>query len=138
MTQQTSNVQLFKIIVGVAWLDGKVQTEEQDYLTRLANEEGIASHPEIYPLINGLKEVSTEQCYEWISDFVGDRPSKETLNQLIEDISGMVYSDGEMDSAEAKILNDLQQMVTPQPLPHSLNSKIVHQLKGYYKKYATL
>ena len=136
--QQNSTIQLFKIIVGVAWIDGKVQTQEKDYLRRLAQEQGIEKDPEIYPLIHGLKEVSTEECYQWITDFVGKNPNRETLNQLIEDISGLVYSDGEMDTAEAKILNNIQNMMAQPQLSHSLNSKIVHKLKGYYKKYATL
>ena len=138
MTQPNSTIQLFKIIVGVAWIDGKVQKQEHEYLSRLAKKQGIENHPEVYPLVNGLKEVSSNQCYEWITDFLGDDPTQEDLNQLIEDISGLVYSDGEMDSAEAKILNNIQNMTVQPHLPKTLNSKIVHKLKGYYKKYATL
>ena len=74
MTTQDSTIQLFKIVVGIAWIDGKVQTEEQKYLTRLAHDRGIESHPEIYPLLNNLKKVTKDECYQWISDHLGAQP----------------------------------------------------------------
>ncbi len=138
MTTPQSTLQLFKIIVGVAWIDGKVQSEEQDYLVRLANQQGIADHPDIYPLLHGLQKVSKKQCNQWISDYLGKKPDPEKLNNLIEEISGLVYSDGNIDSAEATLLTEVQEMMSPPSLCESLNSKILHKIQAYYKQLATL
>ena len=138
MTQQPSNLQLFKIVVGVAWIDGKIQTEEQDYLRRLANSQGIADHPEINPLLNGLKKVSKEQCTQWISDYLGNNPDPEKLNHLLEEISGLVYSDGNIDSAEATLLNEVQGMMAPTTPCKALNSRIVQKIQTYYKQLSAL
>ena len=137
MNAQNSTIQLFKIAVGVAWIDGKVQNEEHDYLVRLANQRGIETHPEIYPLLNSLKKVTKDECYQLISDYLGPKPKPEKLNQLIEEISGLIYSDGNMDSSEAEVLNDIQGMIQPHTCKN-LNSKIVNIIQGYYKKLATL
>lgn len=138
MTTQPSTLQLFKIIVGVAWIDGKIQTEEQDYLRRLANSQGIADDPEIYPFLNGLKKVSKKQCMQWISDYLGDQPEPTKLNHLLEEISGLVYSDGNMDSAEATLLNEVQGMMSSPNLLKSLNSRVVQKIQAYYKQLVAL
>ena len=64
--------------------------------------------------------------------------SPEKLNHLIEEISGLIYSDGEMDSAEAEILNNIQQMKHQANLPKSLNTRITKKLQRYYQKLVTL
>lgn len=133
-----STIQLFKIVVGVAWIDGKVQPEEQAYLTRLAYQRGIEAHPEIYPLLNSLKKVDKAECYQWISDYLGANPKPEKLNHLIEEISGLIYSDGEMDSAEAEVLNNIQTMTSEVNLPKSLNSRIAQKIQRYYQQLVAL
>lgn len=138
MTTQDSTIQLFKIIVGVAWIDGRVQPEEQGYLTRLAQNRGIGSHPAIYPLLNNLKKVTKDECYQWISDYLGTNPQPEKLNHLIEEISGLIYSDGEMDSAEAEVLTNIQNMTASAELPQSLNAKIIEKIQSYYQKVVLL
>lgn len=99
---------LVKILIGTAWIDGKVQSEERDYLHRVAKEKGIADDPDIQPLLYELRAVSPKECYDWVKEYLGDRPSSEDCQQLIEAISGLIYSDGTVDSEEAKLLNNLQ------------------------------
>lgn len=69
---------LIKILVGVAWLDGKIQPEERQYLYRVAQEKGIAGDSEIQPLLHELRAVKPEECYQWLRDYLGDRPTSET------------------------------------------------------------
>ena len=40
---------LVKILIGAAWIDGKIQPEERQYLREIAQAKGLASDPEIKP-----------------------------------------------------------------------------------------
>jgi uncharacterized tellurite resistance protein B-like protein len=85
---------LIKILIGAAWLDGKIQPEERQYLHRIAQEKNVANDKEIRPLLYELRSVNREECYQWIQDYLGDRPTPEECQSLIEAISGLIYSDG--------------------------------------------
>ncbi|HEY9904790.1 MAG TPA: TerB family tellurite resistance protein, partial [Candidatus Sericytochromatia bacterium] len=54
MVADTSIKQLVKILIGAAWIDGKIQPEEREYLQKVAKEAGIADAPEIQPLLYEL------------------------------------------------------------------------------------
>lgn len=136
MTQQDSDLQLFKIIVGVAWIDGKIQPEEQAHLQQLAESKSIESHPDIKPLLSGLKKVSQAECSCWISAYLGSNPDPDKLSHLLEEISAVVYSDGDMDSAEAKLLNDVQnRMANPS---RSLNARIIGKIQAVYQQLTAM
>jgi uncharacterized tellurite resistance protein B-like protein len=100
--------QLVKILIGAAWLDGKVQLEEREYVKRIAQEAGVATDREIYPLLHGLRAVSPEECYQWIDEYLGEQPQAEDCQQLLEALSGLIYSDGSVAIEEAKLLSSLQ------------------------------
>lgn len=99
---------LVKILIGSAWLDGKIQAEERKYLHQIAQEKNVADDPEIRPFLYELKTVQPSQCYEWVKEYLGDRPKPEDCQNLIEAISGLIYSDGEVAIEEAKLLTKLQ------------------------------
>jgi uncharacterized tellurite resistance protein B-like protein len=105
----TSAKQLLKLLIGVAWLDGKVQSEEQTYLRNIAQKEDLLDDPDLHPLLHGLRAVSTEECYRWIDEYLGKHPKPEDVHALLEEISGLIYSDNDVDSAEAQFLMELQQ-----------------------------
>lgn len=100
--------QLVKILIAAAWIDGKVQTEEREYLQKVAQEAGIVNDPEIQPLLHGLKAVSAQECYGWVQEYLGDNPSAEDYQRLIEAMSALIYSDGDVATEEAKLLTRLQ------------------------------
>jgi uncharacterized tellurite resistance protein B-like protein len=109
MTTPQKNVQiLIKILIGAAWLDGKLQPEEQDYLRRIATEKGVATDPEIYTLLNSLKTVTPDDCYKWVREYLGSQPEIETCHELIEAVSGLIYSDGNVAIEEAKLLQQIE------------------------------
>lgn len=121
----TNNVkQLVKILIGAAWLDGKIQPEERKYLERVAQDKGVATDPEIYPLLHELRQVQTAECYQWLKEYLGDRPSSEEYQNLVEAISGLIYSDGDVATEEAKMLSKLQSLDpkndSPQPAHHAV------------------
>ena len=89
-----------KILIGVAWLDGKIQPES---LKR-----GMEDDRETQPLLQELRAVKPEECYQWLRNHLGDRPTSETCQNLIESISALIYSDGTVAIKEAKLLSRLQ------------------------------
>ncbi|MCU0550056.1 MAG: TerB family tellurite resistance protein [Leptolyngbya sp. Prado105] len=122
---------LVKILIGVAWLDGKIQSAERTYLQKIAIEKGVAKDPEIQPLLYELRAVKSDECYQWIQDYLGKYPTSEDCHQLIEAISEIVYKDGSIDSEEAKLLTRLQ-ILESEPAP-TLQTKVVSAIRKLYQ-----
>jgi hypothetical protein len=108
MTANNHIKQLVKILIAAAWIDGKIQPEEREYLHRVAKEKGLSEDPELHPLLHELVPVSPEKCYQWLQEYLGDRPNLEDYQQLLEAISALIYSDGDVAIEEAKLLTRLQ------------------------------
>jgi uncharacterized tellurite resistance protein B-like protein len=105
------NVQnLVKILIGAAWLDGTVASAEHEYLRRIATEKGVADDPEIYPLLHDLRSIDSQECFRWVEQYLGDQPSREDCQDLLESISGLIYSDGTVAVEEAQLLAQIQQL----------------------------
>lgn len=108
MDEQSSVIQLIKILIGVAWLDGTVQLEEQAYLQKIAEDKGVADDLYLKPWLYGLRSVSKQECYCWIEDYLGQHPTAAAYQQLLEELSGLIYSDAEVATEEAKLLTQIQ------------------------------
>lgn len=122
---------LVKILIGVAWIDGKIQPEERSYLQRIAIEKGVADDQEIQPILYELRAVKPEECYRWIQEYLGKHPSSEECHQLIEAISEIIYTDGTIDSEEAKLLTRLQIMES-EPAP-TIQTKVISAIRKLYQ-----
>ena len=132
MTGNSSVKQLVKILIGAAWIDGRIQPEEREYLHRVAKQSGVAEDPEIQPLLYELKSVSPQECYGWVQEYLGDKPSTEDYHRLIESMSALIYSDGDVATEEAKLLSRLQLL---DPATTSLKSSQNNVLQAIQKLY---
>ena len=101
---------LVKILIGAAWIDGKIQPEERQYLREIAQAKGLAHDPEIKPWLYELVPVKPDECYQWVKEYLGDRPTQEDYEDLIEAISGLIYSDGDVAIEEARLLSQLTEL----------------------------
>lgn len=128
---------LLKILIGTAWIDGKIQPEEREYLHRIAREKGVDQEPDIYPLLYEFKTVSQAECYAWLEEYLGDRPTSEACQQLLEAISALIYSDGSVDSEEAKLLHKLQ-MIDPAnaTIEHDSNA-VITAIRNLYQRWVS-
>lgn len=124
MSEPTNTKTLLKVLIGAAWIDGTVQPEERKYLRQLAEKQGLQNDPELKPLLYELVQVKPEQCYAWIEDYLSNAPDSQACNELLEAISGLVYSDGSVEVEEAKLLNRIQEIeaacATTKPTPKAL------------------
>ena len=62
---------LMKILVGAAWIDGIIQTEEREYLRHKAIANNLAEDKEIKSLLSEIVPVQGPECYQWLSEYFG-------------------------------------------------------------------
>jgi uncharacterized tellurite resistance protein B-like protein len=127
--------QLLKILIGAAWLDGKIQPEERTYLNRVAQEKGVAQDPEIYPLLHELRQVEATECYQWMKEYLGNSPNTIDYQNLLESISGLVYSDSDVDTEEAKLLTQLQSLDPENHEPQPAHHAVMKEIQKLYRRW---
>ena len=127
--------QLLKILIAAAWIDGKIQPEERQYLQQIAQEKGIATDPEIKPWLYELVPIKPEECYEWVKEYLGSSPSAEDCQNLIEEIGGLIYSDGEVAIEEAKLLAKIQDLSNKSESNQKRSNLILKQVQKMYRRW---
>lgn len=135
MVKNASAKNLVKILIGAAWLDGKIQPEEREYLQQVANEKGVAADPDIQPLLNEFKVVQPATCHEWVREYLGDRPSQEDCQKLIEAISALIYRDGDVAIEEAKLLTELQSSSSATETHLPPYSGVLKEVQKLYRRW---
>jgi uncharacterized tellurite resistance protein B-like protein len=136
MSNNVNNAkQLLKILIGTAWLDGKVQPQEQKRLRRIAEQKGVLNDSELHPWLHGLRSVSADECYQWIDEYLGQNPVAEDIQELLEEISGLIYSDGDVDSAEAQVLNQLQRKEAEVTADVTMHDTVTHAIQKLYRHW---
>ncbi|MCM0590404.1 MAG: TerB family tellurite resistance protein [Gloeotrichia echinulata IR180] len=126
---------LVKILIGAAWIDGRIQPEERQYLREIAQAKGLATDPEIKPWLYELVPVQPKQCYNWVEEYLGDRPSVEDCENLIEAISGLIYSDGEVAMEEARLLTKLQELAKINESNQPAHTTLLKQIQKLYRRW---
>ena len=126
---------LVKILIGAAWLDGKIQPEEQQYLQQVAQEKGVATDPELHALLNGFRAVQPTECYEWVRQYLGDQPSTEDRQNLIEALSGLIYSDSDVATEEAQLLTKLQSLNPANGSPQPGHNAVIKEIQKLYRRW---
>lgn len=134
MKDQTKTKQLMKILVGAAWIDGIIQAEEREYLHRMATETGIIEDAEIQSLLSEIKPVTATQCYQWLDEYLGENHTHSDYENLLEAISALVYSDGDVDTQEAKLLNRLQNLDPAKESKHSIFDPLLKSIQKLYRQ----
>ncbi len=126
--------QILKILIGAAWIDGVIQPEERKYLQRIAKDYQLSDDPEIKPLLSELKVVKPEECYQWLQDYLGENPTQEDYQELLEKTSGLIYSDGDVDIREVKLIEKLQ-LLDPANEPElSVFDKALRKIQKLYRQ----
>lgn len=127
--------QLLKVLIAAAWIDGRIQPEERKYLQQIAKEKDIATDPEIKPWLYELVPVKPEQCYEWVKEYLGNSPSTEKCQNLIQDISGLIYSDGEVAIEEAKLIAKIQDLSDKSESNQGKLNTILKHVQKMYRRW---
>lgn len=125
---------LLKILIGAAWIDGIIQGEEREYLRRMASNQSLAEDQEIKTLLSELKPVQPAQCYQWLEDYLGDNPTADDYQELLETLSALIYSDGDVQMQEAQLLTKLQLLDPEQGSSKSTLDKMLKTIQKLYRK----
>jgi hypothetical protein len=138
MHTQSQNRLLIKILIGVAWLDDRIQPEERRFLVRVFEAHQLDGDAELLSLLDGKVAVTQAECESWIQEYLGDRSIYDD-DRLIEAISAIVYMDGDVANLEAKLLVDLQsEPTTVAPIEKSTSIAKLRQLyHNWVKKLKT-
>ncbi|WP_172657293.1 TerB family tellurite resistance protein [Myxosarcina sp. GI1] len=124
---------LLKILIGAAWIDGIIQPEERRYLRRVAQEFQLANDPEIRPLLSELRPVQPIECYQWLEDYLGEDHSHEDYLELLEKISGLIYSDGYVDIREAKLIEKIEHLDSANESNKKIFNKLLRKIQKLYR-----
>ncbi|MGK7915095.1 MAG: TerB family tellurite resistance protein [Prochloraceae cyanobacterium] len=134
MAENEKIKQLLKILIGAAWIDGTIQPEEREHLNRRAKDNQLDEDPEIKLLLSEIKPVKPAECYQWLEEYLGDSPNQEDYQNLLEAISGLIYSDNLIHAEEAKLLTKLQLLEpTDEPDP-SVFDKVLKTIQKLYRQ----
>ncbi|MGF1588268.1 MAG: TerB family tellurite resistance protein [Pleurocapsa sp.] len=126
--------QILKLIIAAAWIDGVIQPEERAYLRRVAQDFQLADDPEIKPLLSELRPIQAVECYQWLEEYFGEHPSVADYQELLEKISGLIYSDGYVDVREAKLIETIQSCDPNNPdCRNSLLDRMLRKIQKIYK-----
>jgi hypothetical protein len=79
--------------------------------------------------------VQPTECYGWIKEYLGDRPSSEDYQNLIEAISGLIYSDGEVAIEEAKLLSKLQSLNSENASAQLGYNAVLKEIQKLYRRW---
>jgi uncharacterized tellurite resistance protein B-like protein len=134
MERKVNKKQLLKILVGTAWIDGVIQPEERNYLRRMATSNQLADDPEIKSLLSEIKPVQATECCRWLEEYLGKNPSLEDYQSLLEAMSALIYSDGDVQMQEATLLTKLQNLDPANESSKSSFDKILKIIQKLYKK----
>lgn len=125
---------LMKISIGAAWIDGVIQQEERQLLRKIATENDLDGDPEIKKLLSEIVAVKPEECYNWLERYLGENPTKEDYQALLAQISALIYSDGDVDTREAKLIAKLQLADPYNEPPKSIFDKLLIKIQKVYRQ----
>lgn len=134
MSTTDKTKQLVKILVGAAWIDGIIQTEEREYLKKMVTENGLDKDTEIQSLLSEIKPVTANECYQWLKEYLGENHTATDYQDLLEAISALVYSDGDIDLQEAKLLSRLQDLDPKNTSKNSIFDRLLQSIRQLYNQ----
>jgi uncharacterized tellurite resistance protein B-like protein len=130
-----NNQQLFKILVAAAWIDGNFQAEEKTYLQKVARDKNLLENAEIQSLLSTNRPINSQQCYQWLSEYLGDKPTEELCQNLLAEIAGLVYIDGDIAEEEAELLTQLQNLEPNNANNTSIFKPLLSTIRQLYRRH---
>jgi hypothetical protein len=70
-----------------------------------------------------------------VREYLGDRPSLEQCQDLIESISGLIYSDGEVATEEAKLLTIIQDLARKPDHNQTIYTSLLRKIQKLYRRW---
>ena len=134
MSQLTEHgdLDLFNILVAVAWIDGEIQPEEKKFLETIAKRQNLASS-QIEELLATPQVTTTAQCYQLFHEYLGLHPAAEDYQNLLSAVSSLIYSDNDIATEEASLLTQMQNLNSKELNSNSTFDKLIAKIQKIYK-----
>lgn len=128
---QNNSQDLFKILVAVAWIDGEIQSEERDFLRKIAAEKNL-EFSEV--LLTNHQATSSEECYGLLRQYLGSHPNSEDYHNLLSAVSTLIYSDNDIATEEASLLTQIQNLDPRNSASNSTFDKLIGKIQKLYQQ----
>ena len=122
---------LFEILVAIAWIDGEVQPEEKEFLTKIAAEKNLELSED---LLTTPQVKSSDRCYDLLRNYLGSHPNLDDYNHLLSAVSTLIYSDDDIATEEAALLTKIQNLDPQNSTSNSALDKLIGKIQKLYKK----
>lgn len=122
---------LFEILVAIAWIDGEIQSEEKEFLTKIAAEKNLELSED---LLTNPQTTSSDRCYNLLRNYLGSHPNVEDYNNLLSAASTLIYSDNDVATEEAALLTKIQNLEPQNSTNNSTLDKLIGKIQKLYKK----
>lgn len=135
MTQSTknNNQNLLKILVAIAWIDGEIQSEEKKFLSKIANDHNVCSATELEKMLEQNQDSSPEKCYQLLEEYLGTNPNPKDYDNLLSAVSSLIYSDNDIATEEASVLNKIQNLDPQNSSNNSVLDKVIGKIQQLYQ-----
>ncbi|MEL6927318.1 MAG: TerB family tellurite resistance protein [Cyanobacteria bacterium J06600_6] len=134
MVQSTSNQDLLKILVAVAWIDGEIQPAEKTFLEQIATEQNLESAVDLQTLLAEHQDSSLEKCYQLLEQYLGRNPNVDDYDHLLSSVSKLVYSDNDIATEEASLLTKIQNLDPNNLTTPSTFDKAIAKIQKIYQQ----
>ena len=74
------------------------------------------------------------QLNAWLENYLGAQPTEQDYQNLLSAISALVYSDGYIDTEEAKLLTQIQNLDLNQSSPNSPFEQVLKAIQRFYRQ----
>ncbi len=122
---------LVQIVLGAAWVDGRLDPAEVAYLERLLQRERLEHDPDLKVLLRD--PVSVPQTEAWMAQYLV-HASEEERQALLGAIGNLMMADDQITVQEHHLLDDfytlMERIPTPLELPLSPQEVARHLVKG--------
>ncbi|NEO82790.1 MAG: TerB family tellurite resistance protein [Spirulina sp. SIO3F2] len=130
----TQTKALLKILMGAAWLDGVIQPEERQYLHTMAQNNQLDQDPDIKKLLSEAQPIAPAECMQWITAYLRQYHTEADYQALLEALSALIYSDGDVQVEEAKVLMQVQGMAPQAESESGMVPKVLKSIQMLYKR----
>lgn len=131
--QQHQHRLMVKIIIGSAWVDGRVEPAEVQYLQTLLERCQLTHAPDLLALLE--EPVSLRQTERWMADYLADTTETER-QRLLAAIGKLVIADDTVMPQEHILLDDYYTLMAEIPPHPESTPTLVETLGKFVRKVA--
>ena len=81
------------------------------------------------------RAVLPTECYEWVSQYLSGRPTSTDCYNLLGAVSGLIYSDSEVEAKEANLLTRFESLNPANGPPELGHNAVINEIKKLHRHW---